>query len=408
MPQASRMKKLCCIFILIISISNVSTAYGTDLKHRKLIIPVQVAENVVIEVEVFLPTINPPRALVIVVPNSGGLADPYFDAELAANEYKPERKGGLTEHLLAADFAVAFYSQRGYDLLPECIQGADFHARSRSFVDNCISTKIRSTVTLHIISGDTRKVFEALDQYSGTKDFPKIALAYSEGMHHVSDLAGKALIRPIGIVAVGGPTTSLSSVWGYQMRRDFYYRTTLTAFKNCHVDIISVNELATCAKLQLSADDLSRFADFFGYTSTTRLQLETRRDYSKRLYDEVRLNYAASKLSDTMAGAFGGLPIPVAFSAHYYKEVFEAHRSAVQQLDGFTGKSIFLFGTLDRLLPETDAADASKFALGNGQTNKLSKTTIPGVGHGLEDASNFPPRRALDAIVHALIDVSYK
>lgn len=389
--------------LLLLSPTAPGLAKSVMEHFEYFVVPVPVDKKVYIGVEIYIPTESVPRALVIVSPNSGGLADPYFDQELANSQYSPERRGGLTATLIKAGYAVAFYSQRGYELLGSCVSGNDFQARAASFVNACVSTGARAQVTLLTITRDTQAIFNALDTNSKTSSLPKLALAYSEGMHHVSTLAGKGLIRAAGIVGVGGPRSSLASVWQYQMQGDHEFRIAEKAFSSCAAATLNVDQIFVCANVVPAPGGAEKMYAFLGAYTASREAVKARREMMLQQYHRALAHYAASDPSETMEGAFGGNRIPMAYSAHYYKEVFESNTSIVEQLKNFQGRTKFLFGEFDHLFPELEEP-VMKNTL-RSAVPFPDTLIVPGVGHGLEDSSGFPPARALAAIVQALGDV---
>lgn len=375
-------------------------------RFEYVVVPVSVAKDISISVEIYLPKERAPRALVIVSPNSGGLSDPYFDQELAEPRYLPDRRGGLTATLVKAGYAVAFYSQRGYEVLGSCLSGDNFQTRAASFVNTCVSTEIRARVSLLTITQDTQAIFNALDTNTKTSGLPKLSLAYSEGMHHVSALAGRGLIKAVGIVGIGGPRSSLASVWQYQMRGDHEFRIVEKAFSSCSAALLSIDQIFSCANITPVPDGPAKMRAFLGSDIASREGLASRREMLLEQYHRALAHYADSEVSETMEGSFGGNHITAAFSAHYYKEVFEAQTSIVEQLRRFSGRTRFLFGEFDHLLPELAELTVKNTA--DSAATMSGTSIIRGVGHGLEDQSGFPPAQALVAIVQALDEVLQK
>lgn len=146
-------------------------------------------------------------------------------------------------------------------------------------------------------------------------------------------------------------------------------------------------------------------AELIGAASLTRELLPPRRELFRTHY---QLALAAQRLLPPMAtmdGAFGGIPIPVAWNARYSSQQQAAATSSVEQLGAFGGKVVYLFGALDYLFPlpgtgtcRTSDADAvrahCRFQL------------VDDVGHGLEDASGFMPAAIRDRLVEAIDEVN--
>ena len=68
-----------------------------------------VDKDINIQIEVSLPISKKLRALVIVIPGTGGLFDPFFDFELKKEKYDPRSRGGLTSALIDSNYAVAYF-----------------------------------------------------------------------------------------------------------------------------------------------------------------------------------------------------------------------------------------------------------------------------------------------------------
>lgn len=350
-----------------------------------------------IPVDLYWPA-TAPRALVIVAPNSGGLADPYFDPELQQAIYRPDHRGGLVEALTGQDYAVAFFSLRGFAALRDCAHGDQFAARAADFVTHCVNSQLRSTANLATTTADTEAVFHALSGLPLTKKLPQVALAYSEGMHHVTLLAGQGRITPAGIVGVGGPTAPLSALWAYQMQRDFYFQLTQQAFERCRQATLDLDRVFSCAQVPPSAATRAGLQEFIGASAVSPATLAARRQYVQALYQQALAHYAGNVSDEVMPGAFGGVPMPAAWSASYYAQVFQTRASSVAQLHGYGGKTIYLFGQLDYLQPpDQHECDHAK---------RCSTRTVAGVGHGLEDESGLPPAHAMQAIVDAVNTVA--
>lgn len=389
--------------LLLLSSVQAVLARESAVPFEHFAIRTYVAEKIYIDVEVYFPKHQDARAMVIVSPNSGGLADPYFDPEIAEPKYLPDRRGGLTTALLDAGYAVAFYSQRGFASLASCVAGENFQARAASFVQACVSTAVRAKVSLSTITADTRAIYEAIAAHAKTRGLIQLALAYSEGMHHVSALAGQGLIKVAGIVGVGGPRSSLAAIWEYQMLGIHELQIAEKAFSLCSATVLNIDEIFACANAVPTQDDRTKMRALLGSDKTSREGLALRRQMLVQQYAQGRAHYAASLESEVMEGAFGGNSIAAAFSAHYYKEIFESHTSIVDQLSGYQGRTKFLFGEFDHLFPELDEPASRDWS--ESARTMPGAAIIPGVGHGLEDQRGFPTAHALAAIVQAIDEV---
>lgn len=381
------------LFTLVVCAAMMPAAASPS--YRQVLAPVEAGID--IPVDLYWPG-TAPRALVIVAPNSGGLADPYFNPELQQAAYRPDHRGGLVEALTGQGYAVAFFSLRGFAPLRDCAHGDQFAARAADFATHCVNSEVRATANLVTTTADTEAVFHALSALPLTAKLPQVALAFSEGMHHVTLLAGQGRIAPAGIVGAGGPTAPLSALWAYQMQRDFYVRMVQKSFDRCRAATLDLDRVFACAEIPPLAATRAGLQEFIGATTVSPATLAVRRQYVQSLYRQALAHYAGDVSREVMAGAFGGVPLPAAWSATYYAQVFQTRASTVAQLQGYPGKTIYLFGQLDYLQPPDPGACAA--------SPRCSIRTIDGIAHGLEDESGFPPAHALQAIVDAVNTVA--
>ncbi|MDR7049239.1 hypothetical protein J2X54_001687 [Duganella sp. 3397] len=386
----------CWISLLLAVCATIlPAAVAAPPTYRQVLAPVEAGID--IPVDLYWPA-NAPRALVIVAPNSGGLADPYFDPELQQATYRPDHRGGLVEALTGQGYAVAFFSLRGFAPLRECAHGDHFAARATDFATHCVNSEVRGTANLVTTTADTEAVFHALSALTLTGKLPQVALAFSEGMHHVTLLAGQGRIAPAGIVGAGGPTAPLSALWAYQMQRGFYVGMVQKAFDRCRAATLDLDRVFACAEARPLAATRAGLQEFLGATAVSPATLAARRQYAQALYRQALAHYAGDVSDEVMPGAFGGVRVPAVWNGSYYSQVFQTRASTVVQLQGYTGKTIYLFGQLDYLqLPDPGACAASP---------RCSIRTIDAVGHGLEDESGIPPAHAVQAIVDAVNTVS--
>lgn len=385
---------------------NAAHAAMPPAEHQSLSVPL--GSGVAVQVELVLPTNRVPRALVIVVPGSGGLSDPFSETEMKQSDYDAEHRGGLTAALVEAGFAAAYYSQRGYAPLRDCIRGADFNARAASFAARCVDGRIRAQVSLSTITDDTAKVFSALRQFPRIGGLDQIALAYSEGMHHVSSLVAQGAIVPIGIVGVGGPHISLADTWAYQIRHDFYFNLADKAARRCPATQMTASEILTCAGVIATPTLLAGMNEAIAGNFPLRIQIETRRLlFGQLLQNEVAGAKRLSQLapSATMVGAFGGVPLAVAYNAAYAAQAYGAHTASLDWLASFPGKAIYLFGARDHLVPLPAPGPCRPGRPAKSGQGSCEFRIISDLAHGLEDETGMPSAHSLDRLVQALNEV---
>jgi hypothetical protein len=362
------------------------------------IIPVRVSDQAVIDVELFTPRVGKSKALVVVVPGTGGIADPYFDYEIVGSAYSPHHRGGLVDTFIAAGFSVAFYNQRGYRLLSTCVLGKNEEERRGTFVAYCVDQNIRVGVDLLTITSDTEKIFSALSQYPYSKDQPVIALAISEGMHHTSTLAGQNRIKVAGIVSIGGPVDSLSTVVEYQLTAQFYYTLVSDAMQRCKLQVIDINDIKRCARPKLSSFASKQLAGFFALGPMTLAQLDSRRLQSQQQYQAFVQK--AAEVKTPYPGNFGRFVIPNNWSPQLYHQFFQSKQSVLRQLEGFSGHMRFLVGSADAQIPIPAAGSCKLIAV---TTKSCEIQIFEGLGHMLEGENDeLPSQQTLKRIVSAV------
>ena len=407
--RACQLKKIIGVPVMAVfsflNFSGSSTVSYAAISER-FVISVTVDTNESIDIEVVWPKGTLPKALVVVVPSTGGLSDAYFDSELNKPIYDPDSRGGLTKALNEAGFAAAFYNQRGFNSLRTCITGKNFQERALSFVKNCVDAKTRGKVSLSTISSDTAAVFTALSLDSRTKNLLQIALAYSEGMHHVSSLTGKNIIKPAGIISVGGPVDSMAELSKFQITHEYYLQLAETAFQNCKSSKLQVIQIFSCAQLKSKGVTLALMVETFGGDVVTQDQISSKRKAYGDFYREYSAKFPSYSEGATMNGTFGGYVIPTAWAASFYTEIFKSTSTIIQQLGMFGGKVIFISGALDYLVP---VPISGKCPSQPGNTNQLVNCeviVIKDLGHALEDETGLPTKNALSQIILAIYKVS--
>jgi len=402
MPRFSLVR--CLQLSLLLALSEPCMAAQASSRER-IDIPVALDGGAAITIETAWPQASAARALVVVVPGTGGMSDPALNAELRQNRYDPDHRGGLTARLLAAGYAVAYYNQRGYAPLRSCIHGDSTEARVASFVATCVDPAVRAGVTLSTITADTGQVFAALARHPRTHALPQLALAFSEGMHHVSTLAGQRKIDPVGIVAIGGPTVAISQVVWFQSRYEYFFTVAKTAFSLCADPEMAAERMFECARSRMSPSRLARMRAMIGAPTMTRAGLEPRQEQFNALYRAASEQFKLMPKNATLSGNFEGHAMPVAWNGHFAREQTQATTSSIDLLKAFHGRVAYLFGAQDDLIPLPATGPCPPRRDGQARTG-CRISIVEGVGHGLEDDSGFMPARALDEVIRALGAVS--
>ncbi|WP_162057475.1 hypothetical protein [Undibacterium sp. KW1] len=360
-------------------------------------------ENVYTEIEIFSP-LSKPRGIVVVVPGTGGLSDMYFGEEIAKKNYSPDSKGGLTEKLIGSGYTAVFYNQRGYSTLSKCITGDSLYLRSASFVSRCVDPEIRKTVTFSKITADTEKIFKALNQVVETQGVPQLVLAFSEGIYHVNSLIENKEIDPVGVVAVGGPLESISYVMKFQLGFEFYLNLIEKAFLHCDSDVLNVNQIINCSDSSAYTGIQNSLITAMGGQTISKKDLPARQEFFKKFVHDAFDKYLKISETEYVNGSFLQFVLPKNWSAAYYTEAFSSKKSSVERLRKFPHKVIYMFGSLDHLVPIHSDGICVLDGLVASRTCQIE--VVAGVGHGLEDKSMLPTNEALNKIIAALNSVN--
>jgi pimeloyl-ACP methyl ester carboxylesterase len=393
----------CAIWFIVAALISACASRGTALDKFELTVSVE--NEITIQVEVFMPNGGKPRALVVTVPGTDGMGDPYLLRELAQSEYNPDRRGGLTDALLARNYAVAFFSQRGYAAAKSCVAGKNYEQRLQSYADKCVNVGIRAQVSLHTITSDTQKVFSALAKHPRLTQHPQIALALSEGFYHVAQLVKEKTLRPSAIVSVGGPLESLADVLEYQDNRKYYLQKIEAAFSNCKATTMQVEELFKCTKILRSVEKSNALREIFGGDSISINDLAAK----KTFFENVTKNYfeAYSKLPKNaiLSRSTDGRILGI-WSARFYSDFFAETQPVAEKLFDFNGGLALLYGAEDHRVLVPKAGQCATSIRAKNSKSICEVIVLPGLGHGLEDETGDQPKSALKALVAAIENVT--
>jgi hypothetical protein len=347
-----------------------------------------------------------PRALIVVVPGTDGISDPALIAELKQSEYRPDSRGGLTDLFLRANYAVAFYSQRGLAPPKSCISGNSYEQRLQAYADKCVDVSVRAQVSLRTVTSDTQKVFSALTKHPRLEQMPQIALGLSEGLYHIAQLVKEKAIQPRSIVAVGGPLEALSDAFDYQSNRKYYFHLIAAAFAECKTNNMRVEQVFLCGKTKPTPEKVNIIKELFDGDSTTINNLAARKTlFENAVKQDIQANLqlpANAITTQSVDGRILGI-----WSARRNTEVSLATESASEKMSSFGGGLIFIFGAEDHRVRVPKAGQCRTKLGAQSSTAPCEIIVLEGIGHGLEDASGFPTKPALDKLLAAVDSVSH-
>jgi hypothetical protein len=336
----TRLLLLC----ILATMSNLATAARTNS-----IVQVGIGDAA-LDLELSFPAAAKPRAIVVIVPGSGGLSDPYFDSEIRQPKYAYLHRGGITDMLTQAGYAVAAYSVRGYrgaSCIPEDTAPAE---RAAYFVAHCADQDVRGKVSLTDITEDTKRIFSFLRQAPSTSGLGQIALAYSEGMFHVLDaFSGEMPDALMGIVAVGGPHDSLRTTLEYQLTRSAYFKLIDTSFARSKSSSESADEIMK-ANDKDATFNRAGLIETMGSDPIRRDAIPARQAYWRDAYRQLYDKFAPGTLEGTMDGVLDGVHIEKAWSIKYYSQLISDDRRPSEAYRQFKGSIIYMYGLDDVLV----------------------------------------------------------
>ncbi len=334
------------------------------------------------------------------------MSDPYFDSEILRPSYDASHRGGLTGRLLAAHYAVAYFSQRGHRILSECLApSTPRFERPALYVSNCVDEQTRSKVDLETITSDTTTILEMTSAEARARHIPLVVLAYSLGMHNVASAVGAhPRLGVSGIVSVGGAFRSVAETADYQLTQKAFLGSMEVAFERCKSASLTVDDALQCAGKPTTKEWVIGVRNAMEVDKFSIHDVQVKRELWQQRYEGFRQLSLDAPESGSIDGNFEGVGMPRNWSAKYFPQIFRSHVGSPALLAGFPGHVVYMFGEYDQLVQiPTLAAFESET-----QARKLDAQLeiVPRVNYILADGSGFPSDKALNMIVDALNQVS--
>lgn len=340
-----------------------------------------------------------PKALVVVLPGTGGQTDSYFDAEVIRDVYDPDHRGGLTDTLLSADYAIAFVGHRGYRTGANCVPPIPIPQRIDKLVAACIDGATRATVNLTTITQDTAAVLAKLKK---TYRLPVIVMAYSEGGYHIAKIIHDGTFVPDGLVLIGTPLQSLSEVFQYQISREFAFNLANRALEKCPANTLSIADAFACASIEETPERREQLLAFLAQDYVTPEAVTMRRAAHRNFSNDLVARFAGPERPTTLAGIWLGHQLPIAWAGSFYSEVFASTTPISALLADYRKPVALFYGELDDLVPH-EGAILCRDTLTPCVTPKI----IPRGDHALGAADHMPLpdtlkqlRKALDSALN--------
>jgi alpha-beta hydrolase superfamily lysophospholipase len=352
-------------------------------------------DNTPIAVEVY-GVESHPKALIVVLPGTGGQTDPYFDAEVTRDAYDPDHRGGLTETLLSANYAIAFVGHRGYRTGAHCVPDVPLPQRIDQLVTACIDGATRATVNLTTITQDTAAVLTRLKK---TYRLPVIVMAYSEGGYHIAKIIHDGTFVPDGLVLIGTPLQSVSEVFQYQISREFVFNLAHRALEKCPANTLSIADAFSCAGIEETPERREQLLAFLAQDHVTPQAVTMRRAAHRNFSNDLVARFAGPERPMTLSGVWLGRQMPIAWAGSFYTEAFASTTPISALLADYRKPVALFYGELDDLVPHEGATLCR-----HAPTSCVRPEIIPRGDHALGAADHLPLpdtlnrlRKALDA-----------
>ncbi|MFZ6654200.1 alpha/beta hydrolase family protein [Undibacterium sp. TJN19] len=319
--------------------------------------------------------------VIVVVPGTKATADLYFNPLAPNFEQDEDGMLGLGSKLLANGIAIVRFDTRGTVSGRRCMHGKTRALNFSEFVTDCWNNPARKTVDFESLRQDIVTVYQLAMTLPDIDEKRMGVLAYSEGLLHVANVTGRALIHPRFIAAIGGPAESPYKAGERQMCA--FIPDLLAEHFSKNMTTLNVSEMAAVAqKRNWKGQDV---VDLFGAKSEidandmilAKEKLVTNFTNNLKVYSDVPRHAVFSETRDGINR--------VESSAGYMKDFFIEKTAFVEplsELSGFAGPVEIFYGDNDqRLNVPINVGILEKEKLKN---KHIHFNVYPHLGHGLE------------------------
>lgn len=319
--------------------------------------------------------------VIVVVPGTKATADLYFNPFFPNFEQDEDGMLGLGTKLLANGIAIVRFDTRGTVAGRRCMHEKSRALNFSEFVTDCWDNVARKTVDFEALRQDIVTVYQFAMKLPDVDEQRMGVLAYSEGMLHVANVAGRELIHPRIIATIGGPAESAYKVGERQICH--FIPDLLSEHLSKNITTLNVSEMAAVAqKRYWKGQDLM---DLFGTKTEinandvmlAKEKLLTNFTNNLKIYNDVPRRAVFSETRDGIDR--------VESSAGYMKDFFIEKTAFVEplsELSRFSGAVEMYYGENDqRLNIPINVAILEKEKLKN---NHINFVVYPHLGHGLE------------------------
>lgn len=321
---------------------------NAKITHRFQPIEIKTIDKEIIFADLHLPNTRRPKALIVMVPGTAGLADPFFTGSIKSSKYSPNYKGGLTQALTSIHMVLLSYNQRGYRRLNNCIHGSNEYAREQSFSENCISKNLRKYVGLKTITEDTLSVLLEAQKISKKMGVPLIVLSFSEGTYHISTLLKMKNIAIDGLIGIGSPITTLAETFEQQLRKKYIFEILENALESCNLNgIISVNKIFDCNTKKISVNTKEQIRIILGTEPFETSEITKKKDSVNKIADDILKYYLDLQSPHPITGWLGDRELAENWSSVYFSEIFQDQTNIYHSLSFANLPIHLIYGELD-------------------------------------------------------------
>ena len=282
----------------------------------------------------------------------GFLGDSYTEADLMYRR--------IAQRVHSEGFIVARYDNRGVTgnefTMGLKKDSSDPEGDTKRYLECCVNSEIRRSVTPETLTSDVATVFHYLKQHPQVDPSNIVLFAHSEGGIHVARLIGCNRIDPKGIVFAGATTGSPRDVTKWQM-------------VDRYVDELLRWDSDGDGRITASDIEESYSTSFVGEVGIS--QEELLQDGIFWTEKDARNFFAAKYLEQKVAvmKCPDELPFPdcgegdlsyIVASHRWLKTFFSDRTSMISLLKNYSGQVAYHFGALDRQLPVQREVDNIK------------------------------------------------
>lgn len=383
------------IALCLLAFSNTSNA-KSNFNVRSL--QITTFDHEVLNADLYFPKNRSGNALVVLIPGTSGLSDPFFMSAIKQPVYLPHFKGNLIDTLTSNRHMVMTYNQRGYRSLDKCVLGDNEASHIHSFLNNCVASELRSKVSLSIITQDTNSILQRAEAIAKQMGVPIVLVAFSEGMYHIAKILQSRGTRISALIGIGSPISTLSETFEQQLRRANFFQTIESAIKNCNlISNITATEIATCANKKIEGISYEELQQFFGKLPLNKIEILIKKESSIENAKAVVSYYKNLKIAHPINGWFGDQIMASNWSSAFFSEAYNDQTNIYETLSQMNIPTYLLYGSNDTLVGVP--AHFIEKQDGSSTRQKIVIHVIPDLDHYLSKDGRVMDKSGLKKIV---------